>query len=100
MTVKVMSAGAVTVPREVPVPTERAEEQPVQETGQDEAAPYAYTESVYRRAASRRRTVGFGDIVFVQLVLSALLAVGLWAGSAFGSPEISGICARVAELFR
>ena len=52
-------------------------------------------------APGKRRTgLGFGNIVFVQLVLSGLAAAGIWAGITFGSGEVRAVCVRIAELLR
>ncbi len=51
-------------------------------------------------SGKRRSVIGFGNIVFIQLVLSGLAAVGTWAGLTFGSGEVREVCGRIAELFR
>ena len=61
--------------------------------GQPEYVPRSYSRK-------RRRNMSFGDIVFVQLLVSALLAAGLWAGSTFGGDEIRAVCERVTGLLR
>ena len=67
--------------------------------------PVVYTrpEDVYSFSSigRRRRSKGsFGNILFVQLILSALFAVGIWAGGTFGGEDIRGVCEGIAELFR
>ena len=114
MTVKIMAGEAAArnyrdpvqdKPREVPLESERSAvtapkaEKPVVYIpehivpGQPEYVPRSYSRK-------RRRNMSFGDIVFVQLLVSALLAAGLWAGSTFGGDEIRAVCERVTGLLR
>lgn len=100
MTVKVMNGAAAI---ETPLPAEKevspADAQPVIKAPAvyiPEETPAADIPRSYRR----RRTGSFGDILFVQLILSVLLGAGLWAGKVFGSGEVSALCERIAELFR
>ena len=96
MTVRIMPDGTATV-----VPQAEKEQEKTAEKATEQeftSAPFVY-ESLHTER-KRKGTGSFGDVVFVQLVLSVILAAGLWAGCTFGSGEIKTICLNLAELFR
>ena len=71
--------------------------------GKAEEHEYLSAPIVYEplRTARKRKGAGsFGDVMFVQLVLSVIFAAGLWAGCTFGSEEIKTVCLSLTELFR
>lgn len=102
MTVTVMTAG-------VPEKTDAKlpEKTVTDEIGQaprEQEKPIVYTksENMYSEhfASARRRKRGsFGNIIFLQLVLSAVIALGVWAGKTFGGEEIRSVCESVIRLF-
>lgn len=101
MTVKVMAGEAAVQPVVVPVP-----EVPSREGSERElyAEPEvtAAGEDIYvsRRSSRRRRARGsFADVLFVQLILSVLLAGGVWSGLTFGGEEVREICVGIMKLF-
>ncbi len=92
MTVQVMSGQAAGAPAEPAVMPE-------------EKQPYVYTppEPLYEipeRSYRARERHGFGSVLAVQLVISALLGLALWAGINYGSEGIREICGGLTELFR
>jgi len=97
MTVKVMAGGAAVQPVNAPVPDvspqERAEHVP-------DVLDYGDAAYISRRVSRRRRARGsFGDVLFIQLILSALLAGGVWSGLTFGGDEVREICKSIMKLF-
>ena len=88
MTVKVM-AGEAAVERKLP------------ELKETEDRMYISPENMYISDNRRKHRArgSFGDVLFVQFVLSALLAVGVWAGMTFGDSRITEICTGIADLF-
>ena len=97
MTVKVMAGeAAVSAPEAVRPPEKSVSHQP------DELFPVTAGEGEYvsRRASHRRHARGsFGDVLFVQLILSVLLAGGVWSGLTFGGDEVREICVSIMKLF-
>ena len=98
MTVKVMSAGELPRRTVQPVPEQGKS---VPEPGEiEKPVVYVPPQETPHRVSRRRRVTGsFGDVVFMQLVLSAVLLGALWAGSTFGGAELRELCGRITELF-
>lgn len=53
-----------------------------------------------RRSAGRARKTGFFGVVFAQLVMTAVIGIGLWAACALGIGQAGEICERLIGLFR
>ena len=105
MTVNVMTKEGVVTRTAEPAAASETEPEMTGQDGFQTEKPIVYTrpEDVYSfpSASSRRRRNGsFGNILFVQLILSALFAVGIWAGGTFGGDDIRAVCESLAELFR
>ena len=100
MTVKVM-AGEAAVERKLPElkETENIGGQAGKEENRERM--YIPPENMYISDNRRKHRArgSFGDVLFVQFVLSALLAVGVWAGMTFGDSRITEICTGIADLF-
>ncbi|MBP3854880.1 MAG: hypothetical protein IK990_04600 [Ruminiclostridium sp.] len=100
MTVKLMTDGSAVSSVQTGTAVRRSgvEEEKLQEK------PFVYTadNTVYEPVHTyrRRKNGSFGDILFAQLILSALLILSVWTGSTFGDPGIKAICESIAELFR
>lgn len=103
MTVKVMAGETAVHTGTIRVPEPYADVKEDTKAGQAAEKPTVYTpeQEVYipRYKTSRRRG-SFGSVLFMQLLLSALFAFGLWAGCVFGSGDIREVCVRITELFR
>ena len=93
MTVRIMGGQAAVTP-EI---SEKKEETAVIPDEKPEIS-FSVPERVSFAAGKRRSGLGFGNIVFVQLVLSGLAAAGIWAGMTFGSGDVREVCVRIAEL--
>lgn len=105
MTVKVMAGEAAVEAPETARLTgksvrERVADPPVEQKQSDLLWEAGGGEYISRRVSRRRRARGsFGDVLFVQLILSALLAGGVWSGLTFGGDEVREICISIMKLF-
>ena len=85
----------------------KAEEPIISDPGQApelQNKPEMYTNvgDVYSEhySSARRRKIGsFGNIIFLQLIFSAVISFGLWAGNTFGGEEIRSVCTSLILLF-